>query len=100
MRRAKREGRDEARRQKRDKDEKREEKQKEDREQGAQTAPSSEAEQKSSTETAPAGPQPLSRTACEEAGRAWNESTNLSACHPSGSTGFPDKIAFRSGHAA
>ena len=74
--RAKREGRDEAKREKRDKDEKREEQQKEDREQGAQTAPSSEAEQKSSTETAPAGPQPLSRTACEEAGRAWNESTN------------------------
>ena len=74
--RAKREGRDEGKREKRDKDEKREEQQREGSEQGAQTAPSSETEEKSSTEKAPTGPQALSRAACEEAGRAWNESTN------------------------
>ena len=68
----KREGRDEGKRDKGDKDEKSETQQEEERPQ----EPSSKADQKSSTETAPAGPQPLTRTACDEAGRSWNDSTH------------------------
>jgi hypothetical protein len=70
--RTKREGRDEGKRDKGDKDEKSETQQEEERPQ----EPSSKADQKSSTETAPAGPQPLTRTACDEAGRSWNDSTH------------------------
>ena len=79
--RVKREGREDGKREKRDKDDQRakgeegEGKKEGEREQGVQQAPT-KPEQNSKTETVPAGPQPLSRTACEEAGRTWNESTN------------------------
>jgi hypothetical protein len=67
---AKREDREENKREKGEKGEKAAK----DREQKG--ARSEAPESKKADETQPTGPQPLSRTECEQAGRTWNESTN------------------------
>jgi hypothetical protein len=68
----KRDGRDQGKRDRWDRDKKSQTQEDEQRRQ----EPSSEAEKKSSLEKAPTGPQPLTRKACDEAGRSWNENTN------------------------
>jgi len=70
--RMKRDGRKEGKRNKRDEDEKEDE----EENQQTQSGPGAESESKTDTATAPAGPQPLIRSQCEQAGRTWNEGTN------------------------
>ena len=70
----KRDGRTEGKRDERNEDEKEDEDEEEN--QQTQSGPGAGSESKTDAETAPAGPQPLIRSQCEQAGRTWNEGTN------------------------
>ena len=81
--RAKREDRDEATRDKREEGKKTEEEsraKREDRDEATRDKEeqrSAPAEPKAIPDAPPTGPQPLSRTECDEAGRTWNEGANV-----------------------